>query len=114
MLIYSGFDPQKPDNFGSSPLHLACISGNLSAVKLLCAKVRQILDFVPGMEGTLDCKLHWYPKFYKLVILLFSLKTLATYFQLWLDGWLYVYLSIIMSELDWREIAKNYFFQTMP
>ena len=39
MLIYSGFDPQKPDNFGSSPLHLACISGNLMAVKLLCAKV---------------------------------------------------------------------------
>ena len=27
-----------PDNFGSSPLHLACISGNLMAVKLLCAK----------------------------------------------------------------------------
>ena len=39
MLIYSGFDPQKPDNFGSSPLHLACISGNIMAVKLLCAKV---------------------------------------------------------------------------
>ena len=39
MLIYSGFDPQKCDNFGSSPLHLACISGNLMAVKLLCAKV---------------------------------------------------------------------------
>ena len=38
MLVYSGFDPQKPDNFGSSPLHLACISGNLMAVKLLCAK----------------------------------------------------------------------------
>ena len=42
MLIYSGFDPQKPDNFGSSPLHLACISGNLMAVKLLCAKVKSI------------------------------------------------------------------------
>ena len=38
MLIYSGFDPQKEDNFGSSPLHLACISGNIMAVKLLCAK----------------------------------------------------------------------------
>jgi len=39
MLIYSGFDPQTADNFGSSPLHLACISGNMTAVKLLCAKV---------------------------------------------------------------------------
>ena len=107
MLIYSGFDPQKPDNFGSSPLHLACISGNLSAVKLLCAKVRQILDIVPGRKGTLDSKLYWYPKFYKLVILLFSLKTLDTFIEFWLDGWLYVFLSIILSELGWREIAKN-------
>ena len=49
MLIYSGFDPQKPDNFGSSPLHLACISGNLMAVKLLCAKVIfrfRVLEFI--------------------------------------------------------------------
>ena len=45
MLIYSGFDPQKPDNFGSSPLHLACISGNLMAVKLLCAKVNTKEDY---------------------------------------------------------------------
>ena len=48
MLIYSGFDPQKPDNFGSSPLHLACISGNLMAVKLLCAKV--FLKIIPKLS----------------------------------------------------------------
>ena len=47
MLIYSGFDPQKPDNFGSSPLHLACISGNLAAVKLLCAKVNNKYKYRP-------------------------------------------------------------------
>ncbi|GLH16668.1 Palmitoyltransferase Hip14 [Gryllus bimaculatus] len=28
LLMYSGVDLQKPDNFGSTPLHLACLSGN--------------------------------------------------------------------------------------
>jgi ankyrin repeat protein len=39
LLTYSGVDLQKPDNFGSTPLHLACLSGNVSCVKLLCEKV---------------------------------------------------------------------------
>ena len=30
-------------------------------------------------EGTLDCKLHWYPKFYNPVILFVGLKALSTF-----------------------------------
>ncbi|ESO88486.1 hypothetical protein LOTGIDRAFT_219211 [Lottia gigantea] len=36
LLIYSGFNPRQKDNFGQTPLHLACINGNLTAVKELC------------------------------------------------------------------------------
>ncbi len=32
-----------------------------------------------GKEGTLDCKLHWYPKFYNHTYLLVGLKTLGTF-----------------------------------
>lgn len=39
LLMYSGVDLQKPDNFGSTPLHLACLSGNVNCVKMLCEKV---------------------------------------------------------------------------
>lgn len=42
LLQYSGVDLQKPDNFGSTPLHLACLSGNVSCVKILCEKVSMI------------------------------------------------------------------------
>ena len=38
LLMYSGVDLQKTDNFGSTPLHLACLSGNLQCVKILCEK----------------------------------------------------------------------------
>lgn len=38
LLMYSGVDLQKTDNFGSTPLHLACLSGNLTCVRLLCEK----------------------------------------------------------------------------
>lgn len=41
LLMNSGVDLQKADNFGSSPLHLACLSGNVACVKLLCEKVKQ-------------------------------------------------------------------------
>ncbi|CAG5120937.1 unnamed protein product, partial [Candidula unifasciata] len=36
LLIYSGFNPKQKDNFGQTALHLACINGNLTAVKELC------------------------------------------------------------------------------
>lgn len=39
LLMYSGVGLQKPDNFGSTPLHLACLSGNVTCVKILCGKV---------------------------------------------------------------------------
>lgn len=39
LLVYSGASLQKPDHFGSTPLHLACLSGSVTCVKLLCEKV---------------------------------------------------------------------------
>lgn len=39
LLIYSGFNPRQKDNYGQTPLHLACINGNLTAVKELCEQV---------------------------------------------------------------------------
>lgn len=45
LLMYSGVDLQKPDNFGSTPLHLACLSGNINCVRLLCEKSN--LDLEP-------------------------------------------------------------------
>nr|CAD7392983.1 unnamed protein product [Timema cristinae]CAD7424475.1 unnamed protein product [Timema monikensis] len=44
LLMYSGIDLQKPDNFGSTPLHLACLSGNVNCVKLLCQKSKIELE----------------------------------------------------------------------
>lgn len=45
LLMYSGVDLEKRDNFGSTPLHLACLSGNINCVRILCQK-RQ-LDLEP-------------------------------------------------------------------
>lgn len=45
ILINSGVDLQKTDNFGSTPLHLSCLSGNIMSVKLLCQK--RNLDLQP-------------------------------------------------------------------
>ena len=39
LLIYSGFNPRQKDNFGQTPLHLACINGDLTSVKELCEQV---------------------------------------------------------------------------
>lgn len=39
LLIYSGFNPRQKDNFGQTPLHLACINGTLLAVQELCEQV---------------------------------------------------------------------------
>lgn len=39
LLIYSGFNPRQRDNFGQTPLHLACINGTLLAVQELCEQV---------------------------------------------------------------------------
>ena len=37
-----------------------------------------------GREGTLDCKLPWYQKFYQYLILLAGSKTLGTFIEFWL------------------------------
>ena len=39
LLIYSGFNPRQKDNYWQTPLHLACINGNITAVKELCELV---------------------------------------------------------------------------
>lgn len=39
LLIYSGFNPRQKDNYLQTPLHLACINGNLTAVRELCEQV---------------------------------------------------------------------------
>lgn len=39
LLIYSGFNPRQKDNYGQTPLHLACINGTLLAVQELCEQV---------------------------------------------------------------------------
>ena len=39
LLIYSGFNPRQKDNFGQTPLHLACINGDLNCVRELCEQV---------------------------------------------------------------------------
>ena len=44
LLMYSGVDLEKPDHFGSTPLHLACLSGNVSCVKILCEKSKIELE----------------------------------------------------------------------
>lgn len=33
LLLYSGFDPKQKDRFGQTPLHLACLSGDLTTVE---------------------------------------------------------------------------------
>ena len=42
LLIYSGFNPKQKDNFGQTPLHLACINGDLTSVRELCEQVQYI------------------------------------------------------------------------
>ena len=39
LLIYSGFNPRQKDNYGQTPLHLACINGDLNSVKELVEQV---------------------------------------------------------------------------
>jgi hypothetical protein len=47
LLIYSGFNPKQLDKYGQTPLHLACINGNLVAVKELVERVIRIFVFCP-------------------------------------------------------------------
>ena len=42
-------------------------------------KGSEILWSLSGREGTLDSRLHWYPKFYNHIILLVGSKTLDTF-----------------------------------
>ena len=40
LLVFAGFNPHQRDNFGQVPLHLACISGDITTVRELCEVVR--------------------------------------------------------------------------
>ncbi len=57
-----------------------------------CVHIRQLnfssplFIYVPGRKGTLDLKLHWYPKFYNCVILYVSLDTMGTSTEFLLVG----------------------------
>ncbi|GLH16667.1 NF-kappa-B inhibitor cactus [Gryllus bimaculatus] len=51
LLMYSGVDLQKPDNFGSTPLHLACLSGNGSSFRRSRRLKRSIASFY-GISST--------------------------------------------------------------
>ncbi|KAL8562189.1 hypothetical protein ACOMHN_005174 [Nucella lapillus] len=44
LLFYTGFDPRQQDNYGQTPLHLACISGDLATVTELCNQDEVELD----------------------------------------------------------------------
>ena len=44
LLIYSGFNPRQKDNYWQTPLHLACINGNITAVKELCEQVSACIN----------------------------------------------------------------------
>ena len=39
LLIYSGFNVKQKDDYGQTVLHLACINGNLNAIKQMCEQV---------------------------------------------------------------------------
>lgn len=44
LLIYSGFSAHQRDNYGQTPLHLACISGDLTCVMELCEQVHMSME----------------------------------------------------------------------
>uniref|UniRef100_A0A1B0APU1 Uncharacterized protein n=1 Tax=Glossina palpalis gambiensis TaxID=67801 RepID=A0A1B0APU1_9MUSC len=48
LLMYSGMELQKTDNFGSTPLHLACLSGNM-ACNLMGYQYAHHSMAVPGL-----------------------------------------------------------------
>ena len=50
-------------------------------VKLCLAKYKTFSHWFPWRAGTLECKLHRYPKFYKNIILLVGLKALGLLFH---------------------------------
>lgn len=62
-LINAGADLQKADNFGSTPLHLACIYGYTNCVRVLCQLVAIVIlmfydiniTFYSNLIGRYDC-----------------------------------------------------------
>ena len=59
LLIYSGFNPRQKDNYWQTPLHLACINGNITAVKELCEQVSTYIicsTAVPVCMSAYVCK----------------------------------------------------------
>ena len=49
----------------------------------------------PWREGTLNCKLRWYPKIYNHVILFVGPKKLCALIEMWLNGYNFSTISLI-------------------
>ena len=59
---------------------------------------------LPGREGTIDCKLYWYPNFYEHVLSSNGLTTLSTFIQPWLAGSHYQYPNFLTNLFLFRVI----------
>ena len=49
-------------------------------------QIPTVVALTPGREGTLNCKLYWYPKFYKNALSFGRIKPLGAYVKSWFNN----------------------------